>query len=61
MKRITDPSFKYYPACDTDIRRTFRRVERERKARAQMVVTTSREEQARRSVRDFHLRYIAGG
>lgn len=29
MKRITDPTFKYTPAMDTDIRKTFERVRRE--------------------------------
>ena len=28
MKSILDPSFKYTPACATDIRRTFRKVRR---------------------------------
>jgi hypothetical protein len=30
MKSVFDRNFKYYPAIDTDIRRTFRRVRRQR-------------------------------
>ena len=33
MKRITDKSFKYVNAAATDIRATFRRIEREQKAK----------------------------
>jgi hypothetical protein len=29
MKSILDPTFKYYPAVDTDLRRTFRRIRQE--------------------------------
>lgn len=29
MKSILDPSFKYYKAVDTDLRRTFARIRRE--------------------------------
>lgn len=29
MKRITDKSFRYVPAAETDIRKTFARVRRE--------------------------------
>jgi hypothetical protein len=29
MKSILDPSFKYYPAVDTDLRRTFQRIREE--------------------------------
>lgn len=29
MKKITDPKFKYTPAAETDIRKTFARVRRE--------------------------------
>ena len=33
MKRITDKSFKYVPAAETDIRKTFDRIRREQKAK----------------------------
>lgn len=33
MKRITDPTSRYHPSYDTDVKRTFRR-ERARQARA---------------------------
>ena len=29
MKSILDPTFKYYPSVDTDLRRTFRRIREE--------------------------------
>ncbi len=32
MLRLTDQDFKYTPAASTDIRKTFARIERERKA-----------------------------
>lgn len=34
MKKITDPSFKYVPAADTDIRKTFARLKRQAKKKA---------------------------
>lgn len=34
-RSILDPKFKYTPAASTDIRKTFARVRREMKARAQ--------------------------
>lgn len=33
MRRITDKSFKYVPAAETDIRKTFARLRREVKAK----------------------------
>ena len=30
MKRILDPAFRYVPALETDVRKTFERVRRER-------------------------------
>jgi hypothetical protein len=33
MKSILDPSFKYIPSAQTDIRKTFARVRRETRAR----------------------------
>jgi hypothetical protein len=30
MKTILDPSFKYTPSCQTDVRKTFDRIRRER-------------------------------
>lgn len=33
MRRITDKSFKYVPAAETDIRKTFARLRREAKAK----------------------------
>jgi hypothetical protein len=33
MKRLTDPTFRYVSAVDTDIRKTFKRVRVEIKAR----------------------------
>lgn len=32
MKRITDPSFKYTPSFETDLRKRFRKMEQERRA-----------------------------
>lgn len=32
MKRILDPSFRYTPSYDTDLRKTFERIRRERTA-----------------------------
>jgi hypothetical protein len=29
MKSILDPTFKYYPSIDTDLRRTFQRIREE--------------------------------
>jgi hypothetical protein len=29
MKSILDPTFKYYPSVDTDLRRTFQRIREE--------------------------------
>lgn len=34
MKRITDPSFKYVPSFDTDLRKKFRKVQADLKAKA---------------------------
>lgn len=34
MKSLLDKSFKYTPAIETDLRKTFARIERERKAEA---------------------------
>jgi len=31
MKSILDPTFKYYPSVDTDLRRTFQRIREERR------------------------------
>jgi hypothetical protein len=33
MKRILDPSFRYTPSFDTDVRRTFERIRRLERAR----------------------------
>lgn len=35
MARLTDPAFKYVPACSTDIRKTFARVRREQREAAE--------------------------
>lgn len=35
MKRITDPSFKYTPAVQTDIRKTFERIREEQRKEKQ--------------------------
>ena len=32
MKTILDPSFKYTPSCQTDVRKTFDRIRREQQA-----------------------------
>lgn len=32
MKSILDPSFKYIPAADTDLKKTFARIKREQAA-----------------------------
>ena len=32
MKRILDPSFRYVPSRETDLRKTFERIRREREA-----------------------------
>lgn len=34
---LTDPSFRYVPSTQTDLRKTFRRVRRELEARARLV------------------------
>jgi len=34
MKRILDPSFRYTPSYDTDLRKTFERIRREQKVPA---------------------------
>ena len=34
MKTILDPTFRYVPSRDTDIRKTFERIRREREAAA---------------------------
>lgn len=31
MKRITDPTFRYVPAVETDLRKTFARIRREQR------------------------------
>lgn len=33
MKRILDPSFRYTPSFDTDVRRTFDKIRRQERAR----------------------------
>lgn len=35
MKSILDPTFKYYPSCNTDLRRTFQRIRDEMRRVAQ--------------------------
>lgn len=35
MKRLTDPSFRYYSSVNTDLRRTFARIRREQKNKTQ--------------------------
>ena len=32
MKSILDPSFRYSPSCQTDVRRTFQRIRMERES-----------------------------
>jgi len=34
MKSVLDPSFRYTPSYDTDVRKTFERIRREREAQA---------------------------
>jgi hypothetical protein len=38
MKTILDPSFKYTPSCQTDVRKTFDRIRREQQARIDRAV-----------------------
>lgn len=41
MKRITDPAFRYVPACATDIRKTFKRLKREQRRKATQAQATA--------------------
>jgi hypothetical protein len=44
MKSILDPTFKYYPSIDTDLRRTFQRIRQE--MRQASIVRSSRRQTA---------------
>lgn len=50
MKRITDKDFKYTPSHSTDIRKTFERLARQKKAKEEAAKKIA-EEQARKLVR----------
>jgi hypothetical protein len=50
MKSILDPSFKYYSASNTDLRRTFRRIRQQRAARAAPLPSPQRKETAQLTV-----------
>lgn len=39
MKSILHPSFKYIPACNTDIRKTFARIRREQAEQQKIAAT----------------------
>lgn len=41
MKSILDPSFKYTKSVDTDLRKTFARIKRERRREEQALSTAS--------------------
>lgn len=49
MKSILDPSFKYVPSVDTDLRKTFARVRRERR-KATLQAEADRAEAERKSI-----------
>jgi hypothetical protein len=49
MKSILDPSFKYYPSVDTDLRRTFQRI-REEMRRASIARSERRQPAALRQI-----------
>jgi hypothetical protein len=42
MKRLTDPSFRYVRAVDTDIRKTFARIKREQQKNKEEAVAKVR-------------------
>ncbi len=43
MKSILDPSFKYTKSADTDLRKTFARINRERRRQQQALASASTE------------------
>lgn len=47
MKRITDPKFKYTPSYDTDIKKRFRKIEAENKARRALEAANRAEAQTK--------------
>ncbi len=49
MKSILDPTFKYYPSVDTDLRRTFQRI-REEMRQANSVRSERRQPAAPRKI-----------
>jgi hypothetical protein len=60
MKSILDPSFKYYSASNTDLRRTFRRIRQQATARAVPLPSPHRKETAQLSVLPVVKRYRFG-
>lgn len=53
MKSILDPTFKYYPSVDTDLRRTFQRI------RDEMLQTSSARSEKRKPVAPGKAAYLA--
>lgn len=47
MKSILHKDFHYVPAHDTDIRKTFRRIERDRKAKADLEARNAAEREVK--------------
>lgn len=41
MKRCFDPDFKYKPSFETDVRKTFERIRREQKAKAEAAAAST--------------------
>jgi hypothetical protein len=41
MKSILDPSFRYSPSCQTDVRKTFERIRRERESQGAGAAVTA--------------------
>ncbi len=47
MKSVLDPTFRYTPAVQTDLRKTFARIRRELREQAEAEAKLLREEQAK--------------
>lgn len=60
MKSILDPSFKYYSASNTDLRRTFERIRQQMAARAAPIPSPHSKETAQLTVLPVVKRYRFG-